>query len=250
MVVLAIRPRGKRAGQHARCGSRRRDAAQRHRRRRDEHGDARTTRMAWWWSFRAHDRSSSFPDTVRAGILTTAYSNPAIQEGRAIVTINGGGGLARLYGWVDSIRDGDFGDADEQIADGSTTRADGVHNVDFDVPATAVTGADKPRRFRATTRSVSCESRWTVLDGEVEDYLLNIVVTFENTAPDQKKRASRYLVRNGHGAGGIQPARGRSRVLIHTDFATSGGCDRSRCVHRMPCACRSGHVRLWRWAIL
>ncbi len=91
---------------------------------------------------------------------------------RATITINGGGGNARVYAFVDFNGDEDFDLPDEQVSDGSITFADGSHNIDFLVPANAaiqVSGA----RFRVSTET-GLTADGPAPDGEVEDHLVGI----------------------------------------------------------------------------
>jgi hypothetical protein len=90
---------------------------------------------------------------------------------RATIQVAAGFGAGRLYGWVDFNGDGDFDDADEQIADGEgefAGLANGLATVSFAVPQSAMTGLTYAR-FRVGTEE-GLGSAGPAADGEVEDY--------------------------------------------------------------------------------
>ena len=91
----------------------------------------------------------------------------------ATVTINGGSGNARLYGWVDFNGDGDFADGNEQISDGTVTLADGPYDLIFTVPDAGFVGTSYARFRVSTDTNLSFDG--AASDGEVEDYRVCIV---------------------------------------------------------------------------
>jgi len=85
------------------------------------------------------------------------------------VTVNGAGGF--LQAWFDWNGDGDFGEANEQVAtDLQDIDGDGTIDVNFNVPGD-VTTAQTFARFRWST-SAGISFNTAVSDGEVEDYLI------------------------------------------------------------------------------
>jgi cyclophilin family peptidyl-prolyl cis-trans isomerase len=98
----------------------------------------------------------------------------------AVVNIQHSTGNARLYAWIDLNRDGDFGDAGEQIANGTGQFANlgnGQVVVPFTVPASASEGYTYAR-FRVST-DTGLGSKGLASDGEVEDY----AVLFDRPQP-------------------------------------------------------------------
>ncbi len=79
-----------------------------------------------------------------------------------------------LQGWIDWNGDGDFADANEQIATDLryATGTSGVINMPITVPANATT-RDTFARFRWST-TAGLDSTSAATDGEVEDYLVTI----------------------------------------------------------------------------
>lgn len=79
-----------------------------------------------------------------------------------------------LSAWIDFNRDGDWGEADDDLFPGGIALAAGANPLTFPVPPLAVPGATTAR-FRCTTDgAVSFTGEAT--DGEVEDYALTIVL--------------------------------------------------------------------------
>ena len=85
------------------------------------------------------------------------------------VAVTGAGGF--LQAWIDFNGDGDFDEANEQIAtDLQDSDSDGIITVDFTV-AGDVTTAQTFARLRWST-TAGLEENTAVSDGEVEDYLI------------------------------------------------------------------------------
>jgi len=108
------------------------------------------------------------------GVFGLGFDSPlqAGSQGSVTVFIEGGGGNARLYAWVDFNQDGDFTDAGEQVALGDVLLADGEHMIDFDVPLDASAGFTYAR-FRVSTQA-GLSFDGLANDGEVEDYFATV----------------------------------------------------------------------------
>jgi hypothetical protein len=88
-------------------------------------------------------------------------------------------GNGRLSAWVDWNRDGDWEDTGEHvIVDQSLTAAGSPHTVSVSVPSNVTSGSTFAR-FRYATEA-GLDATGEALDGEVEDYALNLVA---NTLP-------------------------------------------------------------------
>ena len=73
--------------------------------------------------------------------------------------------------WIDYNRDGDFNDAGEEIASGSSSSSD-ILSATFTTPATFSSGTTKMRvTMKYNSAATSCE---TFTYGEVEDYAVNL----------------------------------------------------------------------------
>ena len=93
----------------------------------------------------------------------------------AVNSQNASGG-ARLDGWIDFNRDGDFDDAGDQIFSSfDVGTGNGIQNLNFAIPATAVAGPTFAR-FRISTIG-GLNPTGPAADGEVEDHLLIIEPT-------------------------------------------------------------------------
>ncbi|HUP61918.1 MAG TPA: GEVED domain-containing protein [Thermoanaerobaculia bacterium] len=79
-----------------------------------------------------------------------------------------------LSAWIDFNADGDWGDANESLFPGGTALAAGTNSRSFTVPASATPGTTFAR-FRCTTSGV-VSFTGEAIDGEVEDYAVEIVV--------------------------------------------------------------------------
>jgi Tol biopolymer transport system component len=89
---------------------------------------------------------------------------------QAEVRVDGSGGSANLFGWIDFNRNGSFADPGEQVANGMGAFAglpDGPVSVPFTVPETAPTG-NTYSRWRITTDTAIGPSG-EASDGEIED---------------------------------------------------------------------------------
>ena len=91
------------------------------------------------------------------------------------VTVTGVGG--KLSGWIDWNRDGDWGDAGEQVFTNVPVSA-GVNNLAVTVPVLATTGTSFAR-FRLST-ATGLTPTGEAPDGEVEDYRVTLA---NNAAP-------------------------------------------------------------------
>jgi len=131
------------------------------------------------------DDDTSSPDDEDGVTISGGFTLLAGRNGTATVTINGGGGNARLYGWIDFNRDGDWSDAGEQIFDGTTTIADGTSTLAFAVPITSTAGPTFARFRLSTDLGLSFDG--AASDGEVEDYRVTIQA---NRAPVAVAHAS------------------------------------------------------------
>ena len=90
----------------------------------------------------------------------------------ANVTVQGASGTARLNGWVDFNRDGDFTDIGERVI-ADQVLANGTHPLSFPVLGDIVAG-QSIARFRLSSTGVSSPVGLAV-DGEVEDHAVTLV---------------------------------------------------------------------------
>lgn len=97
---------------------------------------------------------------------------PLILGSAASVSVTVSDASGRIFGWIDFNRDGDFADAGERILDGSQMLAQGTHQLQINVPATAATGSTFARFRLSTDSSLSWDG--PAPDGEVEDYAIEI----------------------------------------------------------------------------
>ncbi len=81
------------------------------------------------------------------------------------------GSMAYLYGFIDWNNDGDFVDANETATVNVPHSTNGVVNLNFSVPNTAITGTNLGARFRLTTQN-ALSANGAAPDGEVEDYMV------------------------------------------------------------------------------
>lgn len=115
------------------------------------------------------DGVTSFPIFTRGqpATVNVTVNNPA-----------GGIGDATLYGFIDWNADGDFDDAGEAVSATVPDNTIGTVNLNFNVPANAVTGTNLGARFRLTTDTLSLNNSGAIgfaSNGEVEDYTITIV---------------------------------------------------------------------------
>ncbi len=126
--------------------------------------------------------SDGAPTPLADGDLDDGVTLPAVRVGQstATVTVNAQNAAAgaRLDAWIDFNRDGSFGGAGEQIF-ASLPVAEGDNALGIDIPATMVAGA-ATARFRISTAGGLRPTGGT-LDGEVEDYLLEIAPAGSST---------------------------------------------------------------------
>ncbi|MGB0849134.1 MAG: vWA domain-containing protein, partial [Thiolinea sp.] len=113
------------------------------------------------------DGINTFPTL---SINTSSYTLPA----NDIIVSNTSGGDATLYGFIDFNNDGDFSDAGESAI---ANVSNGATQPDTDLVFTGFTMASLEgttyARFRISTQS-GVGPDWVALDGEVEDYPLDI----------------------------------------------------------------------------
>ncbi|HPM81731.1 MAG TPA: DNRLRE domain-containing protein, partial [Candidatus Anammoximicrobium sp.] len=107
------------------------------------------------------------------GLVSLSAMAPS-GSARAVVDVQGVTGTHYLNAWIDFNRDGDFGEADEQIATDVPVTANGHQAVIFTIPATAVPGASYAR-FRLNSTS-GLDATVAASDGEIEDYAVTIEV--------------------------------------------------------------------------
>ncbi len=122
-------------------------------------------------SLGAHaDDGTASPD--EDGIGLPAGLVPGSSDVPIVVTVSGG--AAKLDAWIDWNRDGDWSDADEQIA-ASRDVMDGENQILVDVPgfAAGTRHGDTYARFRLSSAG-GLSPVGPALDGEVEDYVLQI----------------------------------------------------------------------------
>ncbi|MCY2953455.1 MAG: GEVED domain-containing protein [Planctomycetota bacterium] len=110
------------------------------------------------------------------GVVFTSVLVPG-QAATVNVTANVAG---KLYAWVDFNGDKDWGDLGEQIFAG-TLLAGGVNALTFNVPATATGNITTFSRFRFTRQSAALSYTGLAMDGEVEDYWVQIEQVPSNT---------------------------------------------------------------------
>ena len=115
-----------------------------------------------------YDDATASADSFDDGVTFPA-SLPGVDP--VVVDVSGDGGY--LQAWVDWNRDGDFDDADEQIAQ-NLQDEDGDGTIEFIVPpsAAAQNANDVIARFRWSTQS-DLNAYDGADDGEVEDYLID-----------------------------------------------------------------------------
>ena len=120
-------------------------------------------------------------------------------EQTATITANVAGTGGYLQGWIDWNGDGDFLDANEQIATniqdngtGDTNNTTGTINFNVNVPIGAITTANTFARFRWSTTS-GLNTTTTASNGEVEDYRVTIIGLDYGDAPDVYGDASHTI---------------------------------------------------------
>ncbi|WP_165774607.1 SdrD B-like domain-containing protein [Candidatus Viridilinea mediisalina] len=84
---------------------------------------------------------------------------------------------AILYGFIDFNGDGRFDGPGEVVTTTVATGSDGTTTLTFTVPMTATFGSDLGARFRLST-DTGLGPDGTATDGEVEDYLIEVVPTY------------------------------------------------------------------------
>ncbi|MBN2281656.1 MAG: hypothetical protein JXQ65_13830 [Candidatus Marinimicrobia bacterium] len=99
------------------------------------------------------------------------FNDPIIPGDRISISINAST-TGKLDAWIDFNRDGDWNDTGERIAQYAILSS-GNNSLSVTVPANAVIG-ESYARFRFSTSGVP-DYTGTTTNGEVEDYLINIV---------------------------------------------------------------------------
>lgn len=131
------------------------------------------------------DDSNGVPDDEDGVVMATLSFVPGLTQAVSTTVTNTSGTAARLCGFVDFNRDGDFADAGESV---SAAVADGSNNAATALNFTApVAGSSGPiyARFRLSTDVAgACLSNGQASNGEVEDYLGQIVTTDLGDLPD------------------------------------------------------------------
>ena len=114
------------------------------------------------------------------------------------------GADATLYGFIDWNHDGDFNDADEKVTAFVPNGTNAFVNLNFDVPANAVTSSLVGARFRLSTLG-NLGATDCAPDGEVEDYLIMVNAVDYGDLPDNNGPGS-YPTDNTNGSGeGVGP---------------------------------------------
>ncbi len=113
-------------------------------------------------------------DGVLIGTLTAGLA------GSITVEVRGGGGL--LDAWIDFDQSGSWAASEHLFGGVSLPLADGVHVLPISVPAGAVAGTTYAR-FRISTQG-GLEPGGLANDGEVEDYMVSIVLPAPELAPE------------------------------------------------------------------
>lgn len=109
----------------------------------------------------ADDDGISFPEFIAGEPASITYS-----------VTNTAGLMGKLHAWIDWNHDGDFNDAQEQIA--MNLPADSSGSIPVLVPANAVTDQPLGARFRLSSAS-GLQSVGAAADGEVEDYVITVI---------------------------------------------------------------------------
>ncbi|MBK8192347.1 MAG: carboxypeptidase regulatory-like domain-containing protein [Lewinellaceae bacterium] len=117
----------------------------------------------------------------------------------AVTVMNMTGGVARLYGFIDWNKDGDFLDLNEAVSASVPNGTNGLINLNFTVPITSVLNMDLGARFRLSTQS-GLTATACAPDGEVEDYMVQAVGYDYGDLPDDNLAGS-YPTDATNGAG-------------------------------------------------
>ncbi len=131
------------------------------------------------------DDGAGVPDDEDGVTVSTLNFVPGLQRIVVATATNTSGSNARLCGFVDFNRDGDFSDAAEITA---TFVPDGSNNASvslaFNTPAAGSSGAVYTRFRLSTDITGACQVNGTASNGEVEDYLGQILTTDLGDLPD------------------------------------------------------------------
>ncbi len=131
------------------------------------------------------DDSNGAPDDEDGVVVATLNFVPGLAQAVAATVTNTSGSAARLCGFIDFNRDGDFADGGENA---SAAVADGSGNVATSLNFTApVAGSSGPiyARFRLSTDIAgACQPNGPASNGEVEDYLGQVATTDLGDLPD------------------------------------------------------------------
>jgi hypothetical protein len=127
------------------------------------------------------DDSNGAPDDEDGVALPTFIAG---QSATIPVTVmNMSGSAARLYGFFDWNKDGDFLDAGEATFVNVPNNTNGVVNLSIPVPLSAIRNMDLGARFRLST-STTLTAVGPAPNGEVEDYLIQVVSYDWGDLPD------------------------------------------------------------------
>jgi len=141
-----------------------------------------------------------------------------------------------LNAWIDWNADGDWDDADEQIATDLSLAA-GANTVTINVPGRAVAGRTFARFRFSTARGLECYG--LAPDGEVEDYMVQVQETFVPLPPTEHVKWSQPPVETDPGldtpvlCGWDQPAY-VSKPVQYSTGTWYLAADNFRCIGDMP----------------
>ncbi|MBK6929475.1 MAG: carboxypeptidase regulatory-like domain-containing protein [Saprospirales bacterium] len=151
-------------------------------------------------------------------------SFPQFSTGQAaaidVTVMNMTGNPAVLYGFFDWNKDGDFNDAGEQTSVPVPNNTNGTVQLNTIVPSNAVVNMDLGARFRLSTDADAAAPVGQADDGEVEDYLIEVVAIDYGDLPDGNTPGS-YPTDQSNGAGeGIGPCH-----IINPNLKMGNGVD-------------------------
>ncbi|MFZ4633499.1 MAG: SdrD B-like domain-containing protein, partial [Saprospiraceae bacterium] len=170
------------------------------------------------------DDTAGTPDdedgvTIPNFFLSQTYNVP-------VVVLNTTGGVAKLTGFFDWNNNGKLDDAGEMYSINVPNNTNGTINLSVSVPVTAVTNTMVGARFRLSTdASASMLPTGAAPDGEVEDYLVEVLSIDYGDLPDNDLAGS-YPTNATNGAGeGVGPGHNIIAGLklgASVDFETGG----------------------------
>lgn len=131
------------------------------------------------------DDGAGVPDDEDGVVVSTLNFVAGLPQIVATTVTNTSGSAARLCGFIDFNRDGDFADPGENA---SAAIADGTNNavspLTFTAPPVSSTGAVYARFRLSTDTAGACQSDGPASNGEVEDYLGQVVPMDLGDLPD------------------------------------------------------------------